>query len=432
LSKRNTLPKEINSEPFSKKNLDRIFKIDSTTSTHILSQESNWLEFKLNFNIANWEKYARTGAAFANANGGYIVFGIDDKLELVGMLNENFNNIKPHEITKNFNSSFAPALEWSMYLHEFQEKKFGLFFFSEAVGKPVIATTNRQEFKEGDIVFRYRAMTEKIRYPELQKIIEARQKQNLESWLRYIKKIAHIGIDNVAVLDFLEGTVSGSGGTLIIDENLLQKINFIREGKLHKREGAPTLRLMGDVVSTPSNLIQPTRIVEKRVSITTPDIIHAFLDQSKLNESKDFIKQICFETSGNLPIYYFMSLADFSVDGAIKFIQAQNSRKQGKTMLLKRLHKNLMCTPEPYKPNTPIEMIRNAINQKKLPKTSDNDLKDAIKAVRTLKRNEIDTHYLLPIIKEWFDAFFASTSSAIATEFRKTICYLDCVLFRPE
>jgi hypothetical protein len=129
LGKRDLLPIDVALEPFSQTNLDKIFQLDPDHSDRIMSRESSWLEFKQNFNWASWEKYARTAAAFANARGGYIVFGIGNKpRKLTGMTNTNFEDTDPETITKDLNSSFAPALEWQSYVF-FKVSALGCSFF---------------------------------------------------------------------------------------------------------------------------------------------------------------------------------------------------------------------------------------------------------------------------------------------------------------
>lgn len=436
MGKRDLLPIDVALEPFSQTNLDKIFQLDPDHSDRIMSRESSWLEFKQNFNWASWEKYARTAAAFANARGGYIVFGIGNKpRKLTGMTNTNFEDTDPETITKDLNSSFAPALEWQSYVYFFQGQRFGMLFFWESSAKPVIATANRQEFKEGDILFRYRGKTERIRHTELHAMIEARQTRNMDSWLRFIQRVARIGVDNAAVLDMLEGTVSGPGGTLVIDEKLLQKIRFIREGRFHERDGAMTLRLVGDVQPLSSNIIQPTRLVDKQVGITTPDIVHAFLQRAPVTSPREFIKQICFEASGYLPIYYFMTLARLAHSDVIKFVQGQNSRNQGQTKLLERLERDKACIPGKIgltsQAGIRTQNCLQAIKNKEIDRDiSPEDLKYALNAIRTLRGDEIDADYLFPILMYWFDTHYSTQPSVTADNIRKTICYVDCILYR--
>lgn len=51
---------------------------------------------------------------------------------------------------------------------------------------------------------------------------------------------------NMAILNFLEGEIEGNAGILVIDEKLLPKIKFIKEGNFQQK-GHPTLKLIGDV-----------------------------------------------------------------------------------------------------------------------------------------------------------------------------------------
>jgi hypothetical protein len=433
------LPADVASKPFAEKNLNRIFRIDSEHKDRVSSRESSWLEFKQSFNWAGWEKYARTAAAFANAKGGYIVFGIGNKpRKLLGMANNNFTEVDPETITKDLDASFAPALHWESYVYEFRGRRYGLLFFWESLGKPVIATANRKEFKEGDILFRYRAKTERIRYAELQGIIEARQTKNQDAWLRVIQKTAKIGADNAAVLDLIDGTLSGPGGTLVIDEQLLHKIRFIREGRFHERDGDPTLRVIGDVQQIASNIIQPTRLVNKQVGITTPDIVHAFLDQEAVSSPREFIRQICFEMSAYLPVYYFIHLARLLIADVVELIKDQQSRTQSKKRLLKRLSDDIVCIPHKHGNDRPAGRKVAEYRQQFLCQSIDTEipaaeLKYALRAVQTLTSVEVNRTrtYMFPLLKNWFDAHYASRDDGIADRLRRTICYLDCVLYAP-
>ena len=63
-------------DPFSKQRMDEIFKVDNDNNQLIISRESTTLEFKESFGWASMHKYAKTMAAFANTQGGYIIFGV--------------------------------------------------------------------------------------------------------------------------------------------------------------------------------------------------------------------------------------------------------------------------------------------------------------------------------------------------------------------
>ena len=49
--------------------------------------ENDIFEYKENINILTFNKYVETICAFLNTNGGYLIFGIKDNLDLVGITN---------------------------------------------------------------------------------------------------------------------------------------------------------------------------------------------------------------------------------------------------------------------------------------------------------------------------------------------------------
>ena len=65
--------------PFSQENLNNIFKVSAKYPDRLNSRESSWLEFKEKFSFGSLSKYAKTMAAFANTQGGYIVFGVKNQ-----------------------------------------------------------------------------------------------------------------------------------------------------------------------------------------------------------------------------------------------------------------------------------------------------------------------------------------------------------------
>lgn len=66
------------------------------------SRESARVEFKESFNKGNTAKYANTMAAFANNNGGYIIFGVKDAPRFViGLKSNNFENLQHIEVMIN-------------------------------------------------------------------------------------------------------------------------------------------------------------------------------------------------------------------------------------------------------------------------------------------------------------------------------------------
>lgn len=56
------------------------------------------------------------------------------------------------------------------------------------------------------------------------------------------------------------------------------------------------------------------------------------------------------------------------------------------------------------------------------------DFRYAIQAVRSLIKKEIDADFLLPLLKGWFDAYYADREVNVAGDLRMAICHVDKVL----
>jgi len=249
--------------PFDNDALARIFVLSPVTRNRIGTKESTTLEFKESFNQDDYSlaSYAKTMASFANRDGGYIVFGIKDKpRELIGIKRDKFDAFDPAVFSTRLNGHIQPSLAWDTHIYDWKGLSFGILYTYPSVEKPVIVVKNAGEIQEGDIYYRYNGKSEKIRYPELSQVINQRIKEQNAAWRRVVEKTASVGPVNAAILDTVEGTITGSGGMLVIDDELAKKLKFIREGEFSERTGLPTLKLIGDVVSAPIAAIKERKV----------------------------------------------------------------------------------------------------------------------------------------------------------------------------
>ncbi|MHA1973020.1 MAG: AlbA family DNA-binding domain-containing protein, partial [Candidatus Hodarchaeales archaeon] len=218
---------------------------------YLIKRESNGLEYKKAFHFASLAEYARDFAAFANRSGGYIVFGVQDRPHIpVGLNNSSFADTDEAKITEFVDNHFSPSIEWERETYNWDNKLFGIIYIHEARNKPIIATNSggkNQEIKSGEIYFRYIARTEKIKYAELTEILEERIRQESNRWRELFEKIAEIGPQNATILDTIEGKIEEGKRTILIDNEIVNKIKFIREGHFTEKEGAVTLKLIGEV-----------------------------------------------------------------------------------------------------------------------------------------------------------------------------------------
>lgn len=225
----------------------KIFSFHDSIASRIISRESGWLEFKESFNWNSKDKYVKSMAAFANNNGGYIVFGIKDKpRDLVWLQSGNFEITDEAKITSYLNSVFSPEIVFKKFVTTVHLKDIGILYTYPSTNKPVVCLKNDGELKEADIYYRYNARSERIKYAEIKILFELAKKEERKSWMEHLEKISKIGITNVAIMDTIGGEITGKGGTLVIDKKLIPKLKFINEGSF-KEGGNPALRLIGDV-----------------------------------------------------------------------------------------------------------------------------------------------------------------------------------------
>ncbi len=260
--------------------LRNIFIFHDSYPDRITSRESSWLEFKESFNWSSKDEYAKTMAAFANNHGGYIIFGVKNQpKELLGLLNNNFDNCDEAKISGYLNDCFSPEIKYEKYIEQIKGKNVGVLFIFEAEHKPVVCSKNSGELKESGIYYRYHGRNDTIKYPELKLIIDEIIEDERKSWWEHFEKMSKIGPTNAAILDLNNGKIDGRGGALVIDRKLLPKLKFIKEGTFREK-GKPVLKLIGDV--KPVSL---TSIDAAKVKITDdPNAITIRLAEDEISE----------------------------------------------------------------------------------------------------------------------------------------------------
>lgn len=124
---------------FSREALNRIFAVSAKHPDRLHSRENSTLEFKESFNFSNLGKYIRSAAGFANAKGGYIVYGVKDRPHtLTGLKDSRFSDLDPETLSHYLNQHFDPEIHWDRHLYEIDGKTFGILYFFPSKNKPVV------------------------------------------------------------------------------------------------------------------------------------------------------------------------------------------------------------------------------------------------------------------------------------------------------
>ncbi len=268
------------------------FNFDLDQKGYVKKRESFDLEYKQNFQLGDQLlRYLKTLVGMANNKGGQIIFGIQDKPHYpVGMTNNKLRETDNSTIDRNLRDYFSQELIWSANILEFNGKEFGQLCVKEAEYKPVLCKKNKDGvLREGAIYYRYRAETKEIEYSELKAILEKEKEKEKLLWMSHIQKIAQIGPQNVNLFDTYRGEISVGNGKILLDKSIIDKLNFIREGRFTEtnEEGAPTLKLVGEI----EGLVEPT------LSIPT-DILYPLFTkdlQEQLNLNSHQIKCVLWK-----------------------------------------------------------------------------------------------------------------------------------------
>ncbi len=260
---------------------------------NLYHRESQNLEFKESFNLAGLSDYYRDFAAFANNKGGYIIFGVKDKpkRELIGLTEKaisHFDKLDPELATGHLLEIFKGNIEWEHDIIKYMDLTFGAFYIHPANNKPIICSKDEGKdlmLKNGDIYFRYGGRTQRILSAELEIIINQRIAQNNNQWIDLVQKIGASGPANAAILDTEKGIIEKKDSQiLVVDEDLVKGIKWIKEGEFKEKRGAKTLKLIGSV--SPIDQIEVVkRVKENKLKEYPLSAIQLVSEVKKLNTS---------------------------------------------------------------------------------------------------------------------------------------------------
>ncbi len=418
-------------------------QLDKTLNNRVSSNEGDTLEFKESYssNSNSVKKYSKTMAAFANNIGGCIIFGIIDKTkELCGLTSEKlkmFEDIKIEKITGTLNSHFSPEIIWDLGTQTINGKTVGIIYVHKSSQKPIIChNADGKILKQSAIYYRYSARSEIIKYAELRGILDACRREEENKWREIIMSIAQAGIDNVTVLNLSNGEFSETEGkSFLIDDALLDKVHFIKEGDFSQNSGAPAFKLIGEVKPYKIGFTNQ-KSSDSTKAIFQEDIIKTFLENKKVANPEEYLKAMYNDTALYLPYYYFMYLTGMTVEETCNMLRSLRARKKPKKNLLDRLEKERSLYKELKNTGSFVyyekcELKRKIFVKDELQALVSLDMRILSEVILSFNVAEVKEHEanIRDLLTRIYNERFNSEKDFKATMFRKAVCWIDEALY---
>lgn len=302
--------------------------------------ETDEFECKENFNLRGFGKPLKTIAGFANHRGGYLFFGVRDKPDnftVSGLKDDRFTDTDQNKFSQTIRTSLEPTPRFRVATLKLDALTVGVIHVEAHSSKPVIAGKTEGELIEGFIYYRYSGETRPICYADLRSILDERDRQSRESIMPMVQRLLELGPQDAMVANLADGQLESGQRSILIDPKSLEQIKFIREGEFDEVGGAPTLRVIGDALTVPAEILSPVRTVREEVTVDA--ILRNFINRTPVEQPLSYFKQVSHEQGYTLPIFYYLHLAGQSRKEAAATLRSyKNARENSRVEITKLLN----------------------------------------------------------------------------------------------
>ncbi|WP_368933442.1 helix-turn-helix domain-containing protein [Brevundimonas naejangsanensis] len=333
--------------PVSASTIARLFHLGDDQVWRLTEGESGTMECKAGFGLKHSHQWVKAIAALSNNRGGYVFFGVADgghkgaaeqdlSYAVVGLGTDEFSKVDPAEITNKLRSVLDPTPRIEIATRHIGGTMIGVIHVEQHPSRPVIAQKSEggDKIKEGDIFYRYPGQSIRIKYSDLRAMLDQRDRQARMDVMPMVERLLALGPERALVADLEQGILADSRNSIIIDPDLIDRIKFIREGDFDEVGGAPTLKLVGKVVSASQEEIQ------SRGVITDDIVLRNFLTDQMISLPKEYIRYAAVGgRAAWLPVGYFARKAGLSRSQVRAMIKALPGTSARKTSLLARINK---------------------------------------------------------------------------------------------
>lgn len=305
-----------------------LFNRGSDGSWELADGETDAVECKGTFDPKALGGVIKAIAAMANNKGGHLLFGVTNRPHrVVGLPHFDFENYDLANLMNKVRAHVQPTPSFRKGSIELDGDTVGFVVIEPCRSGPVIVYRESDQLNDGTIYFRYPAASTPIKFGDLRDMLADRDRRTLAQFLGVAGRIADVGPANAAVLDVSSGSLDLDGKTVLLDETLIEQINFIKEGHFDET-GDRALKLMGEVRS-----VSKSGGIGSRGVVTDVDLLNNFLGQTLLFAPSEYIRHGLITSHKEwLPIFYFAREAGLDRSALSELIANAPARERRKRL----------------------------------------------------------------------------------------------------
>jgi hypothetical protein len=416
--------------PVAPKRLAALFE-EGDDGRHVLrGGETDTIECKQSFHSPLHDGLLRAVAALANHRGGYILYGVENATGvLLGLKDDRFKNTDPNAFAQSVRGAMEPCPRIELGTAQLGGALLGALYVHAELEGPVIATKDRDNYKNGVVYYRYPGESRAIAGADFRRLLAARDRRARQEAAELARRVVELGAD-AALLDHKSGQIVGRTGSLFVGPDLLQKMQFIREGEFVQKDGAAALRVIGDVTvaHAPADVLVREKII--RQGITDYAVLDNFLRQEQVQHPAAYILHSCHSNKKWLPVFFYAQQTGRPVEEIVELAKTEDTTYTViRGALLDRLAARLSAHTKPSHASAAI--IRQIVDGTLPPPSTLADIRKQAIAIQGWTDRNFELAKLLEVLGTLRERVKKLSRDADrSSEIRKAASWLDELYFR--
>jgi hypothetical protein len=416
--------------PLSKKETARSLFEKTKGKWRLKDGETDQHECKQDFDPKKLSPVLCAIAAMSNNRGGFLFLGVSNADCCATGVSDAFADFDNAKLMDKVKVHLAPTPRITTKgIIDLEGTKVGFIHIEPHPDRPVIVSKDDgDKLKEGEILFRYAGQSMRIKSTDLRDLLAERDRRAQLALASAAGKLATVGAKNALILDTDKNVLDADGREILIDEELARNINFIREGQFNEVDGAPTLKLIGEVKPVNAQTLHAEKHIDKAIS--EERLLTAFVEQKRVNEPIEYILAIVSLRREWLPLFYFIRQANISQDDMVsKVEELTTSQTVSKEKLIKRIkgEKSAYTEAKTNKARATASDVTEATAK------TPNEIADVLpfcQAIFSIKQTKMTLEDMLTAVKRCYELANTARDRNVLSNVFKLACRIDEIFFR--